>query len=154
MKKLAHRVELSVFIKEEETGALEATTEKLCSFFPLDLDEEKLKLETLTAKGFNEHLIIIKKLVLTKWRHVRAVLEHIMGLLSEEQKATLLRQMRSRLDEESHFYIRFDRKALMEKDQLLLTNSGDCFHIKITLAAYPKTEEAALKIVEEWLSEK
>lgn len=153
MRKLAHRVELSVFIKGEETDALKATTEKLCSLVPFDLDEEKIKLETQTAKGFSEHLIVIERLVLTKWRHVRAVLEHIRDLLSEEQKATLLRQMRSRLDEESHFYIRFDKNALLENNKLLLTDSGDCFHARITLAVYPKTEEATLKVVEEWLTE-
>lgn len=151
MKKLAHSVELSVFITEEEEDHTEALTGKLSSLVPFSLEEEKVKLVRQAATGFNERMILIAKITLTTWRHVRAVLEHIRDSLSEQQRALILRQARSRLDRENRFYLRFDKNALLEKDKLELTDSGECFHIRITFAVYPKTEGAALKAVEEWL---
>lgn len=151
MKKLAHSVELSVFIMEEEEDHTEALTVKLSSLVPFSLEKEKVKLVRQAATGFNERMILIVKITLTTWRHVRAVLEHLRDSLSEQQRAIILSQARSRLDEENHFYLRFDKNALVEKDKLELTDSGECFHIRIAFAVYPKTEEAALKAVEDWL---
>ncbi len=151
MKKLAHSVELSVFIMEEEEDLTEALTGKLSSLVPFSLEEEKIHLVRQAATGFNERMILIMKITLTTWRHVRAVLKHIRDSLSGQQRALILRQARSRLDEENRFYLRFDKNALTEKDTLVLTDSGECFHLRIAFAVYPKTEEAALKAVEEWL---
>jgi len=50
------------------------------------------------------------------------------------------------------FFIRLDKAKLLEEDAFWITDCGNCFHIKITLASFPKTRDAALKVVQKWLS--
>lgn len=153
MVMLAHRVELSVFVREEELSRKEDIFKALVSLVPFQLEEEKVALESQTAQGFNEKRIVIGKVVLTKARHVRAFMEHLSERLSAAQKALLREQASSRLDKESNFFVRLDREALLE-NKLHLTDSGDCYHLKIGIAAFPSTPEAALAAVDGWLGGK
>ena len=151
MRKIAHRIELSVFIKEEEAEQEKDILEALRSLVPFDLGEEKVRLEMQKAKGFNERAILIARIVLGKIRHVRAGLEHIRESLSPQQRSMILDQAHSRLDDDNNFFIRLDKRSLLDKNRLTLTDSGECFHLKIGLVAYPKTKGAALEAVTEWL---
>jgi RNA-binding protein len=69
-------------------------------------------------------------------------------LIKEDQCKTLREQRWSRLDEELFFYIRLNKEAAL-KDIFELTDSGDCVHIKMHIAAFPKNRDSALKVVEE-----
>ena len=150
---LAHRVELSVFVREEDFARKEDFLLALRSLVPFQLEEEKVAVESQTAQGFNEKRILIARIVLQKARHVRAFLEHLSKRLSPAQKALLREQAASRLDAENSFFMRFDREALLEK-RLHLTDSGACYHVKIGIAVFPATSEAALAAIDEWLGGK
>ncbi len=153
MNKIAHNIEFSVFVKEEEDTQKAIILEKLRSFIPFDLVKEKVTINTERAKSFNERVITIETIRVSKNRHVRAVLEHLKQGLTQEQRSLLLKQAETRLDSENHFFIRFDMKAMLEEEKLKFTDSGKCFHCRISIAGYPQTKENALKILNFWLGQ-
>ncbi len=150
MRTLAHRVELSVFVREEESPRKEEFIGALRSLVPFRLEEEKVAVESQAVQGFNEKRILIARIILQKARHVRAFMDALRERLSAAQKALLREQASSRLDKESNFFVRLDREALLE-NKLHLTDSGDCYHLKMGIAVFPSTPEAALAAVDEWL---
>ncbi len=52
------------------------------------------------------------------------------------------------MDEHHHFFIRFDKDKLIENNEFFITDKGNCYHIKMTIAAFPTTRENALKAIE------
>jgi len=143
--KLVNNVKLSVFCKEGEDEEL--ITKKLCEFVPFNLEEEKVGLGKSTAFGFGEKKIGILEIMLEKDRHMKKFIESLNSRLNEEQKALIRLQADSRLDERLNFFLRFDKEKLVNEGTLWLTDSGNCFHIRINIAAFPRSREAALKIV-------
>ena len=140
-----HLIEVSVFSKEEnDPGAIEKT---LRSLFPFDLEQERLQLTKKTASGFKEKKIIIFEVRLEKQKHLTAFVEHLMANLHEDQKALLLRQKQSRLDEDLNFFFRLDKEKLLGGDYYI-TDSGNCFHIKMSVAAFPAKRDKALEVIE------
>jgi RNA-binding protein len=70
----------------------------------------------------------------------------LKGYLSETEKTKLLLRLNSYIDDELTLFLRFDKREWTESKKLLLTESGDCFHIRISLAAFPKRRDAALNV--------
>jgi RNA binding exosome subunit len=146
MDSFLHSACLRVFAKEEED--LEKIRQKFLSFFPFNLEEEKIKLEEHTATGFKDRKIKTIEVCLRKKRHLNKFLEPIIQKLAPEQKELLVKQKESRLDEDLEFFIRFDKQKLLEKDEYLITDSGNCFHLKLSIAAFPAKREIALAIID------
>ena len=140
--KLANNVNIRVFCKPEEDASL--IKEKL--LLPFDLKKEKIAIKAQKAEGFQERTIMIFSALLEKERHVKAFLENLNEKLGEETQ-TLIEQWESRTDDNLDFFIRLD-KDMMMKNKLVLTDSGNCYHIKINLAAFPKRKEKAREIAE------
>jgi RNA binding exosome subunit len=138
--KYAHFVEMRVFSKEEDDE--NAIRNKIAELFPF----EKLEIESKTTFGFEEKKIIILTVHIKKNNHINKFISSLLERLGEEQKKTLLSQMDSRLDNNLHFFIRLDKGALLE-DKYTLTDSGNCFHFRISIAAYPHDREIAKKII-------
>ncbi len=149
--KLAHKVSLRVFVKPEEDEQTIKNT--FLNLLPFDIEDEKIELIRQTATGFEEKTIIVYSIVLTKDRHIRYFINNLTANLSNEQKSLLLRQAESRLDNNNNFYIRLDKQKL-NKRIFYITDKGNCFHIKISLACFPNTKEAALKILRQLLEKK
>lgn len=142
--KRAHSIVFSVFCKPEED--LESLETALLTLFPFSLEEEKIKLKKTTASIFEERKITILTITLEKERHTSQFLDVFIADLSPEQKHLLFSQ-ENRLDDECQFFIRLDKDALLD-GKLLLTDSGHCVHIRITIAAFPKKRDAALLVVQ------
>lgn len=142
MKRL-HNVVLSMFVKPEEDA--QELERKFLSIVPFSLGEEKLALQKTVASGFNERKITILEIVLQKERHTNALLDHLVRHLSGAQKQQLLGQD-NRLDDDCDFFLRFKKEAL---PQLILTNGGDCLHVKLSIAAFPKRRQAAEGVIKE-----
>ncbi|MBD3163783.1 hypothetical protein GF323_01150 [Candidatus Woesearchaeota archaeon] len=144
--KLLHHARVSVYCKEGEHK--EKIIEKLKSFFPFNLEAEKIKIKKQNAVGFRERQIIIFEVHLEKDKHTKKFIEHLNSLLNDEQKMLLLKQKESRLDKDSHFYIRLDKNKLIRNNKYILTERGNCFHIKMMVVAFPKNRKNALETVE------
>ncbi|MBR9690212.1 hypothetical protein GOV08_00855 [Candidatus Woesearchaeota archaeon] len=143
--KLCHQIKASVFSKPEDDE--QKVKEKLISLFPFDLEKEKIKIGQKTAKGFEEKKIRIFEIVIDKKRNTKEFIDNLMAKLSDEKKKLLLRQKDSRLDDNLRFFIRLDKQKFLD-GKYFITDSGDCYHIKMSIAAFPAKREKALEIVE------
>ena len=147
--KLAHNIKVSVFCKPEEDE--KAILNKLFFLFPFNLEENKVKVKKTSAIGFNERKIKIYEIVIDKERHCKEFMDNLKENLNQTQKDLLLRQLDSRLDEELHFFIRLDKTKLIQDNEFFVTDSGNCYHMKIKIAAFPAKRGIAKKMVGEFL---
>ena len=143
--KFANNIKLRVFIKPEEDAV--QIEKKFLELLPFDLEKEKLTPEKKTATGFSQKQITIIEITLAKDRHTNSFIRHLVENLSHETKELILRQAESRLDDELNFFLRFDKAKLLEENKFWLTEKGDCFHIKINIASFPRKKERALEII-------
>ncbi|MBI2129220.1 hypothetical protein HYU07_03185 [Candidatus Woesearchaeota archaeon] len=144
--KLANSVKISVFAKEREDP--EKILSKLISLIPFKIEEEKITLNKQNAAGFNERIIKIFEVTLIKDRHINGFLEFLNSKLTQDQKELLMQQADSRTDEDLNFFIRLDKEKLFN-DEFCITDSGNCYHIKISLAVFPKKKENSLAVIKE-----
>lgn len=144
--KFLNNVTLSVFAKAEEE--VTAVRQALIELVPLNLEEEKIIVKEEVAQGFNEQPIHIISIMLTKQAHTNAFLKHLLSKLSPEQKELLISQKESRLDTGFSFFIRLDKDAWLKNRAIAITDSGRCFHLKLTLAVFPARRPDALELVE------
>lgn len=149
--KFAHSITITVFIKEDEDKEL--AKQKLQSLIPETIEKEKLKIEEQTATGLNDKKIAILKITIEKENHTKKFIENLLTKLGPEQKDTLIKQLDTRIDEECNFYIRLDKEQLSE-DKYSLTDSGNCYHIKIVIAAYPAKKDSAIQAALQMLAQK
>lgn len=144
--KLVHKAVLTVFSKEDDDE--EKIKAALAALVPFNLEEEKIQIKQQTASSFNERKIRIFKIELEKSRHTNEFIKQMLNRLTKEQKAMIARQAESRLDEHLDFFIRLDKTNLITYNKLFVTDSGDCFHIRLSIAAFPSKREKALEIIE------
>jgi RNA binding exosome subunit len=147
---LAHLIELRAFstLEDDEKKVYGG----LLSFLPFDIEKEKVTIKRTNAEGFNDRRIVIMEAILTKQRHITSFLKNISSRLTQDQKELLSRQKESRVDENLYFFIRFDKNKLIEENRLWVTDCGNCYHLKIALAPFPRKKELALDIVDEILA--
>lgn len=141
--KYLNNITFTLFIKDAKIE--EEETNKLLSLIPFSLEEEKLVLKRSASTGLSDNTIIILTLKLEKERHTNAFLSFLQEHLSKEQKELLLTQ-ENRLDDNCDFFIRFKKDDL---PNLIFTDEGDCVHIRMSVAAFPKKKERALERIKE-----
>ena len=147
--KLIHNIEMRVFVKE--TDDEKKIISKIKELFPFDFDKEKIEFTIKTTEGFEDKKIKVLTVFIKKQRHTKVVIKQLMDSLGINSKKILLDQLKSRLDEKLHFYIRLDIEKLLN-GKYELTDSGDCFWFKFCIAAYPHKREIAEDIVKQILS--
>lgn len=143
--KLANNIVLSVFVKPGED--CEKIKAKLLSLVPFELEKEKIHCNATSAVGFNDKIIKILEIKLEKEGHTTRFLKHLNSLLPQEKKELLLSQ-ENRLDDRLNFFIRLDKEKFLE-GICRITDQGNCFHIKMNIAAFPRKREEALKVIRE-----
>ena len=145
--KHAHLIKLTVF--SHETLDRNKILESLNNFFPFNLKQSKIEIKITNVEGFNGKNIEIFEITLTKNSLIKLFIKSLLDRLDNQQKELILEQAESRLDDNLDFFLRFDKNFWMNGQKLVLTDSGNCFHLRINIAAFPKKREAALKIVKE-----
>lgn len=147
--KIAHQIKVKVFSYEKNNEDEKLVLDKFLQLFPFNLKDEKIELKNTNALGLNENKITIFEVALTKEKHTNLFLNNLIKNLDEEQKKLILSQLESRLDNNLDFFLRFDKNEYLKNNKLKLTDSGNCFHIEISVAAFPKKREIASGIVKE-----
>ena len=150
--KYAHLIKLTVFSYENEN--IDLALASFLRFFPFDLEGNKVVLGKTNATGFNEKKITIFEVKLTKNNLINQFLQNLLENLDKHQKNTILNQIDSRLDKNLDFFLRFDKSSWVNEKKLILTDSGKCFHLKISIAAFPKKREIALNVINNLFYEK
>ena len=143
--KIAHNIAIRVFAKEWEDA--EKIKEGLSRLAPVNFEKEKLKINETTAEGFEDRKIKIFEIKLEKERHAKVFFDNLLQKISDKQKEMLIKQTDSRTDDECNFFIRLDKEKMLN-GEYWITDSGDCYHIKILVAAYPAKKDAAKKVIE------
>jgi RNA binding exosome subunit len=144
--KYVHNVVISVFSKQgDDLGKIKQALEGLAL---LDLSKDKVVFSDSVVKGHFDEDIHVLEITIKREAHLNRFLKLFIAKLSDDQRKLLVSQADSRVDDDCHFYIRFDKRKLLEEDRLWITDSGDCFHLKFTLAAYPVKKVVGVKIVE------
>ena len=147
-----HTITLEVFAKEDEDIA--KIENSLRAFIPFDMEKEKITIDVEKAVSVQEKIIKILTIVLKKESHTNTFLRFLLDKLTDAQKKLLKEQAESRLDPHLHFFVRFDKSSWMANKTLKIIEGGDCFHLKLALASYPKKKETALPLIEKLLSQK
>ncbi len=142
--KYAHKVKARVFVKSEEDYSL--IKEGLLWLMDVNEPLEKLKYEEEEVTGLEGESILVINLEIDKNREINDFLKLLKYNLSDEQINYLLKERKP--DEKANFFIRFDKKSVLDKS-LELTEDGDCYHIRVSLAAYPSNADTAYGVLEE-----
>jgi RNA binding exosome subunit len=87
----------------------------------------------------------------TNQKLVGVFTQTLFSNLSTDTLAVLASQVPSRVDEECFFYIRLDLSSLLA-NSFILTDAGDCFHITLSVASYPKKQIVAQQTVQTFLN--
>lgn len=143
--KYAHSIRLTAFSYESEDG--KSILDALLKFFPFSIEKNKVILKKTEATGFNDKKIKIFEITLAKGNLVGQFLKNLLNNMDKNQKQQILGQAESRLDKNLDFFIRFDKESWIKDEKLILTDSGKCFHLKISIAAFPKKREVALNVL-------
>ena len=150
--KLAHQIKLKVFSYEKNNEDDKLILDRFLELFPFDLKDQKIELKKTQAFGFNEMKITIFDVALTKEKHTKQFIENLIKNKDEGQKKLILSQLESRLDDNLDFFLRFDKGEYLKNNNLRLTVSGNCFHVMMSVAAFPKKREIAVDIVKGFFS--
>jgi len=143
--KTAHYAKISVFSNpEDDEQKISAALKKLAA---VDLEKENISIDEASAKGFNERKIKVFTIVIRKTKLINGFLKSLLGNLDDKQRMVLKSQTGSRLDDDLSFFIRLDKEKLL-KGLYRITDSGNCFHIKLSIAAFPAKREKALEIIQ------
>ena len=149
--KYANLIKITVFSYEHENS--EAITDALLRLLPFNIEDNKITLKRSTATGFNQKRIGVLEITLTKPSLINQFLKDLLNNLDKNQQKEILSQAESRLDKDLNFFLRFDKGQWLNEKKLLLTDSGKCFHIKNSIAAFPKKREVALSVVRNLFSQ-
>lgn len=145
--KIAHQIKTKVFSYEKNNEDNKLILDKFLEFFPFNLNDEKIELKKTEAEGFHEKKIAVFEVILNKERHIKRFLENLNQKLGNEEKNRIISQLDLRLDDNLDFFLRFDKDEYLKNNKLSLTDSGNCFHISMSIAAFPKKRDSALRIV-------
>lgn len=148
-----HVHNITVRVIEKDEKKIPEIIQKLNQLLPLDFKKEKIELNHDTAQGFEDKTLHILTMDTFKNRHNKMLIDNVFEKLPRKSKKLIYNQRNTRLDEEGNFYIRFDKKSLLE-DEFELVEHGDCFHFRLKIAAYPSNEETLKKSTEQFLEKK
>ena len=149
MKKCVHNITMKVF--EKETDQIQKCLSVFKHMIPVDFEKEKIPIHHEKADGFFQKTIHILKIKTEKNRHNMVMLNTVFSHLSADDRKRVTREILTRIDDDGFFYIRLDKESLFQK-KYRITESGDCFHMKIKLAAFPASTDAYLKAATQLLS--
>jgi len=144
MEKNIHRIRLRVFFRtndEEESNIVNQNYKKLMPFDETELD--KIEITNKNSEG-----LLIREVIITKNKLCDKFFKNLLSVLEiNNYKEQLLKELDLQIDEAFlDFYLRLDKNTLKP------VTGGNCFHIKITPAAFPKTRETVKKKMIELLN--
>jgi len=142
---MINNIFISVFTDKENA---EKTEDALKKFVPFNLEEKKLKIDTKRSSGFGEKEIIVKSIEINKMQLAKKTFEHITAMLDENSRIVIFNTIESRLSDDFHFFIRLDKIKMLE-GEAVVTDSGDCFHIKASITSFPQKKESAIEELRE-----
>lgn len=110
-----------------------------------------VELEDSEAEGHYGDSKIILSADIERRPHMREFWDKVMKNLSQEDKNWLLDNAIDRIGDDCRLYLRFDKQTAVTDEKLALSDSGDVFHIRINISAYPAKREIAIEKMKEFI---
>lgn len=134
MEKKIHHVRLRFLHKVDED---------VSKNYQLLMPFTEKELESISISKEESEGLVVNEVVIKKNRLLNIFLDNLKEVMGDETKVVVDEAFEF-VDNEYHdLYLRLD------KDTLKLTRSGNCFHIKISVAAFPKNFESTKnKVIE------
>ncbi|MGM5479861.1 MAG: RNA-binding domain-containing protein [Nanobdellota archaeon] len=144
-----HYITITVFVHESED--IDIYKEILERFLPDDFDKQKATLKQEELHIQEDQSITSLQLHTTTSKYLR----YIVSTLKERLGSKVCEEISSqtnRVDEKGRFYLRLDKKKMVENDKPTIVEHGDCIHFKLMIAAHPKTKQRSEEIIKELLA--
>lgn len=133
------RVVLRVFVKPEDDAAqVRGALVSLSAWPEAAVQEDPVTVDDCLV-GDCRRKVRVLRVILEKGR-IRPFVEALNEALGEAGREMLVAQVETRLDEEGTFFLRLAKEALLE-GKARLTDSGDCFHVSMSVLAFPRKRE-------------
>lgn len=150
--KNAHYITIRVFVKpEEDLEQVKKTLYKLSGTTKDLFEQNNISYTEEIVEGFNQKKITKLTLQIEKNRLINDFFEKLNQKLTNKELQALKKQ-ENRIDDDMNFYLRLDKDKL-KKDEYKLTDKGNCYHVRVNLATYPKKKIKALKIINRIIKE-
>lgn len=144
--KRAHAIKLRVIVGP---GQEELVKERLLSMLGLPLsevqEEEDISFDVDEAEDFSGNDLHLVRTSYTKTRNTNRVLDVLREKLPRGDREMVVSQ-EDRLDDDLNFHIRLDLDAFLD-GAYILTEDGDCVHVRVKVAAYPAKRDEAMTVV-------
>lgn len=143
MERFVHNITVRVILKKE------AEVESFLTFFgemlPVDHEKCRIDLRNEIIRGLEDTPLHVLTMKLRRNRYVELLLHTLFSKFGVEIREKLRVGGPKMMDEKGAFFIRLDRQSLLgDQRSYILTNSGDCVHFKIRLAAFPNNPDNLL----------
>ena len=142
MDKLVHTVQVNVF--ETNQNSLQSIKDLYHKMLPIDHSKEQVEIDYEQLQGFNQKIIHSLTLTTIKNRHNSLILNTIFTSLPTKSINKIIDQIETRVNHEGNLFLRLDKPSLLNNSYRLIDH-GNCFHIKIKLAAFPANKDNYLK---------
>lgn len=151
--KYIHNITIRAFSKNDTPESIEKGFDYIV---PFDMLKEKIKIKTeyfgADSNNPDAEPLTIYSIFLDRQVFIGGFMKYFRSLLSPNQKKSIIEKAEKFMDEECAVYIRLDKDEL-RKEKIELVDHGNCFHITLNIAAFPKKKEKALDIVRMLFSE-
>lgn len=151
--KYIHNITIRAFSKNDTPESIERGFDYI---IPFDLMKEKIKIKTeyfgADSDNPGAEPITVYSVTFDRQTFIGEFMRYFRSLLSPKQKRDIIEKAEKYMDEECAVYIRIDKDEL-RKEKLELVDHGNCFHITMNIAAFPKKKEKALDVVRMLFSE-
>lgn len=150
--KNAHYITVRVFIKpEEDEEKIKQTIQDIIGVDEKHFEKERVEVKKETVLGFQDRKIQKVMVTLHKNNKINDFLQRLNNNLNDEDLLAL-RKQDNRIDDDMNFYLRLRKKELLN-GTYVLTDKGNCYHVKINLATYPKKKIKAKEIIRRVIKE-
>jgi RNA binding exosome subunit len=106
---------------------------------------------TVQQTPSDEGTLTIYTLFFKRMAWVNAFARQVVAAMTPEEHKEYGSAPETLLDSDARFSLRLDKELLMQ-GKVVLTDDGNCYQVKASVAAYPKNDEQILETVKRMLS--
>ncbi len=136
--KLAHNIKISVFARDD----VDAVKKGLMSLLPDSVIDGINKGDLSVDEQRTDDGLSMISLYLVRNRYCTDFLRKLFADIDGNMADEICR----RIDQRCRCYIRLDKRSLLEGKKVL-TDRGDCYHIRITMAVFPRKLDKAEEMI-------
>ena len=140
--KQIHNIRIRVLDREKET------CQKIIDTLLFAAKIEKKDVEIKISDDGEDDPLYIYELWVDHQQPIRKITSHIVTCLPSEEKTTVHDNPHKFLDTGTHCFLRLDKRKAQE-GTYVFSETPDCVHVRLNIAAFPATKEKAAKIVQE-----